>query len=244
MRKKIIILLSLSILTMSLIGCSNKKEQIDEPISLGEIKFDEEDEISEEVTTEKNFDDESLIENDNFDETIDEEETIEKKEYYIDFVKNNVSEDIMLNTFSVNGENYILPVNKEDIKTIVICPFATAHVDIKAMYFSGKGWGVHTDKEDPLAYPGSKIFFMQNENEEIIAAKTSTFFDEGDLEIYFSNKITFNTPREDVENYLGKGEEFEDFVFYKNNSGIIAIRYKKNLETRKYYVDEIFCYAN
>ena len=145
---------------MSLIGCSNKKEQIDEPISLGEIKFDEEDEISEEVTTEKNFDDESLIENDNFYETIDEEETIEKKEYYIDYVKNNVSEDIMLNTFSVNGENYILPVNKEDIKTIVICPFATAYVDIKAMYFSGKGWGVHTDKEDPLAYPGSKIFFM------------------------------------------------------------------------------------
>jgi hypothetical protein len=243
MKKRLINLLFLSILTISLIGCSNQKEQIEEPVSLGEIKFDNEDEFSEESITEEN-DDENLIEKDNSDETIDEDETIEEKEYYINSVKNNVSEDIALNTFSVNGDKYILPVNKEDIKTIVICPFATANVDVKAMYFSGKGWGVHIDENDPLAYPGSKIFFMQNENEEIIAAKTSTFFNEGDLEIYFSDKITFNTPREDVENYLGKGEEFEDFVFYKNNSGIIAIRYKKNYETRKYYVDEIFCYSN
>ena len=252
MKKKLLTFIMISIFSLSLAACGQKeKNWNEESESLGEINMDNtfdslESEIvpgdEEEIgTTYSEFESEDVSNK----EDVSTENEEDEKIYYVNIVKNNISDDIKINTLTINGKQYTLPVSKEAIEEIKECSYASAYVDTLEMYFVGSGWGIQSNPDDIMSFDGGKIFFMYDDTEEnIIAAKTSDFWIEDDLKLEFAG-ISIGDTKESVESLLGEGEQYEDLVFYKNNTGLIAIEYELEWnDGEKYrFVEEIYIFG-
>lgn len=231
MKRKILTLILVSLVTVSLVACG-KDETVKEPVNKveteleqGTINVDTENENTEtEIPedTEENI--EGSIE-DNTEEVVEDKEDEDTKERHIETMENNISNDIALDVISVNGKEYKFPVSKDDIEIITECSYSSSYQDTSKFLFVGSGWGIQSDPDDIFSFEGGTVFFMYDENEEnIIAASTSEFWTKDDLKVSFAG-ISVGDSQEKVEELLGKPEEYKGDYYYKNNNGILVIEY-------------------
>lgn len=244
MKKKLLTFIMVSIFSLSLVACGQKENEWNEGVeSLGDINMDNTfDSLESEIVPDDNEEIGNTYSEFKSEDISNKED---EKIYYVNVVKNNISDDIKINTLTINGKEYTLPVSKEEIEEIKECSYASAYVDTLEMYFVGSGWGVQSDPKNILSFDGGKIFFMYDDIEKnIIAAKTSDFWIEDDLKLEFAG-ISIGDTKKSVENLLGEGEEYEDLVFYKNNTGLIAIEYELEWnDGEKYrFVEEIYIFG-
>lgn len=151
-------------------------------------------------------------------------------------MNNNVASGVSLNKLTVDGIETTIPCSIESTG-LTRCSFANSNIQT-SYEFSGWGYGIQSDEEDPLSYD-SIIFFQVNEaNTQVLGARISSSFVNNNTPSYSVGGIRVGMSEADVIGLYGSGKEHAGNYFYKNDSGVLIVEYENSVVESVTYLPE------